>query len=128
MRGGTWPVETTVAELADAQFDATIVIGGDGASQHLWDDSSVLKALRRAFVSGSLVAGICYGVVALARAGVLAGRLAAVYPDRRAEIEIARGGAVLTVDPLVVDGKIVTARGPSEAHLLAQTLLTRLGA
>jgi len=128
MQGRTHGIDHTLAELSGREFDAVVVIGGDGAPKHLWDDPALCAALRRHFARGSIVGGICYGVVALARAGVLAGHRATVYPDRRAELEIGRGGALLTADSLVSDGNIVTARGPSDAMLLAQAILTRLGA
>lgn len=126
MSGVGFPVDTAVAETAGSCFEAIVVIGGDGAPDSLWDDFAVHAAIRRSLAAGAIVAGICYGVVALARAGVLAGRRATVYPDRRAELEVARGGGLLVAAPLVVDGPILTARGPSDASLLATTLLTLL--
>jgi len=128
MASVAYPIEASLADLFDSVFDAIVVVGGDGAPEHLWDNSSVLGTLRRHLAGGSLICAICFGVVALARAGVLAGRRATVYPDRRAELEIARGGAILAADPLVADGNVLTARGPSDAGLLAQTILARLGA
>lgn len=126
MSGVAFAVDTAVAETADSCFEATVVLGGDGAPDFLWNDFAVHAAIRRSLAAGAVVAGICYGVVALARAGALAGRRATVYPDRRAELEVARGGGLLMTGPLVVDGPIVTARGPSDASLLAMTLLTLL--
>ena len=127
MADAVYPVEATVGSVARVRFAAIVVIGGDGAGS-LWDDPSVHGALRCHLADGAVVSGICFGVVALARAGVLAGRRATVYPDRRAELELSRGGAVLTGDSLAEDGPIVTARGPAEAVLLAHSLLARLGA
>lgn len=128
MANVTFPVDTTVAAVSDLRFDAVVVMGGDGAPDYLWEDGAVHAVIRCHYAAGAIVGGICYGVVALARAGVLAGRRATVYPDRRAEMELARGGAVLTGDAVVSDGPVITARGPTDAPLLARTLLTRLGA
>ena len=128
MHGGPYEIASTVGEMCACGFDAVTVIGGTGGPRHLWSDAAVGALLRRTFRRGSLIGGICYGVVALARAGVLAGRRAAVYPDRRAELELGRGGALFTADPLVIDGNTITARGPDDATLFARAILTQLGA
>lgn len=126
MLGAVAAVDCTIREADAADYDALAVAGGAGSPAHLWD-SERLAALVRAFSgAGKPVAAICLSGAVLARAGVLRGRRATVYPVARAILELKRAGATYVGDPVVVDGPIVTASGPEAAAAFGAALITQL--
>ncbi|MBI4421282.1 MAG: DJ-1/PfpI family protein [Gemmatimonadetes bacterium] len=128
MAGGTIEVPQTVSELAVHRFDAVAVIGGIGAPRHLWDSGPVARMVRDVSHRKGLTTAICYGVVVLARAGVLAGRRATGYPTSRVDIELRRGGAYPTASDLVVDAPVISASGPEAAPAFGRAVLRALAA
>ncbi len=124
MAGGVVEIRRAVAELAPYRFDGVAVIGGTGAPRHLWDSPPVRNAVAAVARSGGLLAAICYGVVVLARAGVLVDRRAIGYPDPLVDIELQRGGAQITRCDVVVDSRVVSANGPRAAAGFGRAVLS----
>jgi protease I len=60
--------------------------------------------------------------MALASSGVLAGKSATVYPDRKAIAHLRESAAQYKAEPVVTDGRIVTADGPSSASAFGARL------
>lgn len=58
----------------------------------------------------------------MGRLGLLKGKRATVYPGFEQELK----GATVTKEAVVIDGNIITARGPGLATEFALTLLERL--
>lgn len=126
MLGARVKVDCTVRQADAAQFDALAIAGGAGAPAHLWDDAP-LQALVRAFlVASKPVGAICLSGAVLARAGVMRGKQATVYPVKRAILELKRAGANYQADAVVVDGNIVTASGPEAAAAFGAALIEQL--
>ena len=122
MLGARVKVDCTVRQADAAQFDALAIAGGAGSPAHLWDDAP-LRALVRAFHgAGKPVAAICLSGAVLARAGVIAGRRATVYPVRSAILELKKAGASYVGESVVVDGPVITASGPEAAAAVGETL------
>ncbi|MDD2680378.1 MAG: DJ-1/PfpI family protein [Candidatus Omnitrophica bacterium] len=94
-------------------FDALVFVGGPGAVQY-WDDPLAHKLLKEAAVSGKVVAGICSAAATLARAGILKGKRATVFPGDSQEL--IANGANYTARHVEKDGQIITADGPSAAR------------
>ncbi|NIM98828.1 MAG: hypothetical protein GTO24_12350, partial [candidate division Zixibacteria bacterium] len=65
---------------------------------------------------GGLVASICISPVVLAKAGLLRGKKATVFRTTTTINELEKGGALISDAPVVVDGKIITGRGPEAAR------------
>jgi protease I len=124
-RGTSVPVEHTFASISSPPR-ALVVCGGQGAPRYLWDDPSLGRLVRLTAAAGGILAASCYGVVVLARQGVLRGRQATVYPAPRARLELVRGGARLSDCDVVVDGGVVTAGGPEASEEFARALLRAL--
>ena len=97
---------------AVAAADLLVVPGGMGGMQRLRADGRVLDALRAAIDSGRRVAAICAGPCVPARAGVLAGRRAICYPGMEGELAAAGATPDDSGAPVVVDGPVVTSKGP----------------
>jgi 4-methyl-5(b-hydroxyethyl)-thiazole monophosphate biosynthesis len=76
----------------------------------------VRKLLLEQHARGKFVAAICAAPIALEAAGILAGRLATSFPGTDLP------SANYQTDRVVVDGNIVTSRGPGTAFEFALTL------
>jgi protease I len=127
MLGAKVTIDCTVQQAESGSFDLLALAGGAGSPTHLWDSAPVLSLVREFHRAGKPVAAICLSGAALARAGVLQGRRATVFPTERAILELKRGGATYVEDPVVVDGKIITASGPEAAAAFGAALITHLG-
>jgi protease I len=104
---------------------ALVLVGGSGIIRH-WADTT-LHALCRGFVErGRLVAAIGLANICLARAGVLDGRAATVFPDRDAIAELDRAGAGYRARPVVVDGPVITGLDAEAARAFSLALVDRL--
>jgi len=114
------------AELDDAlagpPFDLLFLPGGMPGSTTLRDDPRIISALRRVHGDGGLVAAICAAPIALARAGLLAGREATCHPGMSAELPAAARNAAR----VVVSDRVVTSRAAGTAMALAFELVRLL--
>jgi protease I len=108
-----------LTECKADDYDAVVFIGGPGAAEY-FDDPAAHALARGAAAQGKVLGAICIAPAILANAGVLKGKRAAVFPSE--ENTLASGGALLTRQNVVVDGKIVTAPGPQAAQEFAETL------
>ncbi len=119
-------VDRTIRQISNDPLDILALVGGAGSPDHLWTHEPLLSLVRRQAAGGGVLAAICLSGAVLARAGVLAGRRATVYPAARALLELKRGGAVYVDEPVVRDGMILTASGPEAATAFGQVLASFL--
>jgi 4-methyl-5(b-hydroxyethyl)-thiazole monophosphate biosynthesis len=116
--------DARLAELDDAGFDRIVLPGGMPGAAHLKADSRVIDMLRGARARGAYVAAICAAPSVLAHAGLLDGRAATSFPgflDAQSA-----PGVQLSTAPVVIDGRIVTSRGPGTAIDFALALIELL--
>lgn len=107
-------------EVLDRDFDMIALPGGMPGSEHLKNDPRVQALLKRMSNEGRYTAAICAAPMALAAAGLLDGRRATSYPGVVDRLNLP--GTVYLSEPVVVDGKVVTSRGPGTAMDFALTL------
>jgi protein deglycase len=117
------PDSTLEAELA-GDFDMVVLPGGLPGARYLEEDQRVLDLLRRHAADGRQVAAICAAPKVLARAGLLEGKRATAYPGSLVAAEFP--GMTLLADPVVVDGRVATSRGPGTAMDFALCLIELL--
>jgi len=117
---------TTVNNVTPEDFDAVIVVGGSGSQTYLWDNFQVHKIVQAMHQKGGIVAAICISPVVLAKAGLLRCRKATVFPSADAVKELKRAGAIVSSDPVVVDGKIITGKGPEAAREFGRKIVETL--
>jgi 4-methyl-5(b-hydroxyethyl)-thiazole monophosphate biosynthesis len=98
-----------VDDIPKENFDALLLPGGMPGSRNLRDDPRVLARIRAQEKAGGYIGAICAAPIALEAAGVLAGKRATSYPG------YALPSAKYSEDRLVIDGNIVTSRGPGTA-------------
>ena len=111
-------IEKTFSDIEVERFGAVVFIGGPGAADYIEDDSAHQLA-RQAIEKDKVLGAICLAPAILAKAGVLQNKKATVWssPLDRETIEILEKGQAEYIDqPVVVDGRIVTANGPMVAE------------
>jgi len=118
--------DTTVDKVDPAKFDAVVVVGGGGSRTYLWDNLHVQKIVQALHRKGGIVAAICISPAVFARAGLLRGRKATVFPSADAISELKKAGAVVSDAPVMVDGKIITGKGPEAAKEFGQKIVESL--
>ncbi len=126
MLGGTAEAAITFDDVDPDDYAGIVVVGGAGSQDHLWECERLVALVRAFFEQGKVVAAICLAPVVLARAGILAGRQATVYPSPAAVKEMKKVGANLQDIPVVADLQVVTANGPAAAARFADTIITKL--
>ena len=107
-------------EIDVDDYDAIILPGGSPGYINLKNNKKILDLIRLANEKGKLIAAICAAPTVLAHAGILKGKKATVYPGMEDQIKDA--GAEFLDELVVVDGNIVTSRGPSTALLFGWKL------
>lgn len=105
-------------EALTQDYDMVALPGGGVGAEALATDARVQGLLRRMAEAGKYTAAICAAPKALAAAGVLAGRRATSYPGWLDGCGVAYERA-----PVVVDGAVITSRGPGTAMDFALTLI-----
>ena len=128
MLGGRAQADMMIARADAATFDAVVVVGGAGSPKWLWDSAPLHKTLRAASASSKVVAAICLGPGALAKAGVLKGAEATVYETPESLAALRDGGAkFVRKDCVVAPGrKLVTASGPHAAKEFGLALVAAI--
>jgi len=116
--------DATLDAAARADYDMVVLPGGEPGATVLRDDPRVIALVQRHAAAGRRVAAICAAPKVLAAAGLLDGRIATSYPGYLDETPAA--GMRYTAEPVVVDGKIVTSRGPGTAMDFALALIEQL--
>jgi 4-methyl-5(b-hydroxyethyl)-thiazole monophosphate biosynthesis len=111
--GITVTADIGLDEVHPGGFDMVVLPGGLPGADHLKADDRVIALLREFAADGRYIAAICAAPGVLAHAGLLEGRAATSYPGfLRAD---SAPGLQLRDDPVVIDGTVVTSRGPGTA-------------
>ncbi|RMD69947.1 MAG: DJ-1/PfpI family protein [Gammaproteobacteria bacterium] len=123
-RGVVVVPDVALDEVLEQDFDMVVLPGGGPGAEHLDQDPRIRALLRRMAERDRYTAAICAAPKVLAHAGVLKGHRATSYPG---VLEAIRPEGVELVErPVVVDGKVVTSRGPGTAMDFALTLIELL--
>lgn len=116
-------IDVSVADAKAIDYDGVFVVGGPGAMDHL-DNENVYRLMREAAENDLLIGAICIATRILSHAGVLKGRKATGW-DGDSELGgiIEAGGGEYVREPVVTDGKMVTATGPKAAEEWGKAIL-----
>ncbi len=123
-RGVTLVPDTTLDKVLHQEFDAIALPGGGPGAEHLRRDHRILGLLRKMAGAGKITAAVCAAPTVLAAAGLLDGKRATSYPGELDRHDLP--GTTLVADPVVVDGTVVTSRGPGTAMDFALALVELL--
>ncbi len=116
--------DRSIDGLTVRDFDAIVCPGGAPGYKNLRKDQRVKEMIKEAFNSNKLVAAVCASPAVLADAGVLDGKECTIYPGMESELEKGRGKP--RMDMVVVDGNIITSRGPATALPFALKVAEKL--
>lgn len=119
-RGTVLLADMTLDEALEQDYDMVVLPGGMPGSEHLKNDPRIITRLQHMAAQGKTIAAICAAPMALHAAGLLEGRRATSFPG---VLEALPGSHIVLDDPVVVDGNIITSRGPGTALDFALTLV-----
>ncbi len=105
------------------EYDMIVLPGGLPGAYHLRDCEELISYIQEMNRLGKWIAGICAGVLALERAGVLSEKNYTAYPGLKGSI---KEGNFLD-QPVVTDHNLITSQGPATTWAFAYTLAEALG-
>jgi deglycase len=112
--------DALIGDVKESDYDGIVFVGGGGSREYF--DSPVAHALARSFYGhGKLTSAICIAPAILANAGLLKEKKATSFPS--SEEILKSGGAVFTLNEVVVDDKIITGVGPEAAKRFGEKLV-----
>lgn len=111
-----------IDEVRAEEFDGIILPGGMPGSTNLRNNDKVIKLVQKLNTDGKLVAAICAAPIALEKAGVIRNRKATSYPGFDREMV----SCDYLEERVVVDGNLITGRGPGVALEFAITVVQYL--
>lgn len=123
-RGMRVQPDALLDEVLERDFDMIALPGGMPGAENLKNDGRVQALLRKAAGAGRYTAAICAAPIALAEAGLLEGKAATSYPGFVEKLAVP--GLRFSTAPVVVDGRVVTSRGPGTAMDFALQLVELL--
>lgn len=106
-----------------SEYDMIVLPGGMPGSAHLRDNQDLIQTLQDFRDKDKFIAAICAAPIALDRAGILKDKSFTCYDDVREQIT----EGTYHKQTVVVDGKLITSRGPSTALAFAYELVSQLG-
>ncbi|MGB5715554.1 MAG: DJ-1 family glyoxalase III [Gammaproteobacteria bacterium] len=116
--------DMTLDRALQQDYDMIVLPGGLPGADHLRDDERIIELLRSMSAAGKYTAAICAAPRVLAQAGLLHGKRATGYPGT---LEInSIPGLDYREAPVVIDGTVITSRGPGTAMDFALTLIELL--
>lgn len=105
------------------EYDGIVLPGGLPGSTNLRDDERVTDLIKNFFDNGKLVAAICAGPIALAKAGVLKDKVCTCAPGFEDQLT----GANYQEAIVQIDGNVITGKGPAAALEFGYSILEYLG-
>ena len=111
--------DVSIVGLNASDFDMVVLPGGLKGTQTLQKDPLVARLLRIMQDSDRYIAAICAAPTVLAAHGMIAGRRLTSHPSVKGQLS----GALYDEGRVVIDGKLVTSRGPGTAMEFAMALV-----
>ena len=123
-RGMVLLPDMTLDEALQQDYDMVVLPGGLPGADNLKADPRIIELVQRMTAEDRYTAAICAAPRVLAHAGLLDGRRATSFPGALDAETVA--GMEYLEQPVVVDGGIITSRGPGTAMDFALQLIELL--
>ncbi|MFB3763802.1 MAG: DJ-1/PfpI family protein [Methanotrichaceae archaeon] len=123
MSGETTPIDFDLKDIKVSDYSAIVFVGGEGIyNLKLNEDKDYINVAKAAAAQSKLIGAICLGPWILADAGVLNGKRATA-----AETDYIKSkGAIVSEEPVVRDGNIITGEGPDSSEDFAVAIIDAL--
>jgi len=123
-RGLVLMPDMTLDAALENDYDMVVLPGGLPGADNLENDTRMIDLLRQMAVEEKYTAAICAAPKVLAHAGLLDGKRATSFPG---VLDFKRvNGLDYQEQPVVIDGKVITSRGPGTAMDFALVLIETL--
>lgn len=113
--------DMTLDEALYGEYDMVVLPGGLPGATNLQNDQRIISLLKKMAAAGKYTAAICAAPKVLATAGLLQNKHATCYPgsiDSAVYPEVS-----IDLEEIVIDGKVITSRGPGTAMDFALELI-----
>ena len=117
----TIPVDKTIETANPADYDALMLPGGALNADAMRANPRVLQFIRAMDQAGKPVAAICHAPWELASAGLVSGKTMTSY--HTIQDDLRNAGARWVDQEVVVDGRLVTSRQPSDLPAFNREML-----
>jgi len=120
-RGVRLTAETTLDRVIHDDFDMLVLPGGMPGAANLNDDPRIHAMIKKLNLNNKAIGAICAAPMVLAHSGLLNGKTATCYPgmlnkEDWPEISLEDKG-------VVIDGNVLTSRGPGTAMDFALAII-----
>lgn len=123
--GQTVPVDASLDEVSEGDFDALLLPGGQMNPDILRMDDRVVDLVEDFNDAGKPIAAICHGPWLLVEADILDGRTVTSWPSVRTDLRNA--GANVVDQEVAIDGNLITSRKPEDIPAFSKALIAALG-
>jgi len=120
-RGTVLLPDMTLEKALKQEYDMVVLPGGLPGATHLDEDARIITLLQKMANQNKFTAAICAAPKVLASAGLLDGKEATSYPGVVDKMAI--HGLRYSTEAVVIDGKVITSRGPGTAMDFSLTLI-----
>ena len=111
-------------DVVSDDFDMIVLPGGLPGADHLNNDSRIQTIVKRLAETNKYTAAICAAPRVLATAGILDGKHVTSFPGALEKFPVKN--MIYEELPVVVDGYVITSRGPGTAIDFSLTLIDLL--
>lgn len=116
--------DTKLSNVSDKEnYDVVILPGGLGGSKAFAESAEVGKLLQKQEKENKLIAAICAAPTALKAHGIAKGKQVTSYPAMKDQMI---DGYKYLEDSVVVDGNLITSRGPGTAFAFGLAIVEKL--
>jgi 4-methyl-5(b-hydroxyethyl)-thiazole monophosphate biosynthesis len=111
-------------DVLDESFDMVVLPGGLPGADHLNNDQRIQLLVKKIAANNKYVAAICAAPRVLATAGLLEGKSATSFPGALDDFPV--NNMTYEEKAVVIDGNIITSRGPGTAMDFSLALIELL--
>lgn len=114
-------------DVSNNAYDAVVCPGGMPGAKNLATNEEVVRFIKKHFENNKIVGAICAspGLVLAEACGIMKGKNGCGYPGFDNKIAQYEGNLITSQD-VVVDGNVITSRGPATAVQFALALVKAL--
>lgn len=110
-----------IEDAAFSEYDMLVLPGGMPGTKNLEACTMLMEQLDAFYEAGKEIGAICAAPSIFGHRGYLKGKKACSYPGFEGDLV----GAIVSAEPVVVSGKLITSRGLGTAVPFALAIVTR---